>query len=75
MKEEILSIVAWFQIKKNRLKTKNLLAMLTNGKRFFHDAHFELLASVYNIFPKEIETYIKSCMRTKDKIILFFNEF
>ncbi len=44
----------------HRLKSKNLLAMLTNGKRFTKDAHFEQLAPVYAITAEEIEAYIKS---------------
>ena len=44
----------------HRLKSKNLLAMLTNGKRFAKDAHFEQLAPVYAITAEEIEAYIKS---------------
>lgn len=43
----------------HRLKTKNLLAMLTNGKRFSRDANFEQLSPVYNVTTQEIEDYIK----------------
>ncbi len=46
----------------HRLKTKNLLAMLTNGARFTRDANFEQLSPTYNISAKEIEEYIKSCL-------------
>ena len=46
----------------HRLKTKNLLAMLTNGARFTRDAHFEQLAPVYHVTAQEIEAYIKDCL-------------
>lgn len=46
----------------HRLKSKNLLAMLTNGARFSRDAHFEQLAPMYQVTPKEIEVYIKDCL-------------
>lgn len=45
------------------LKTKNLLAMLTNGARFNRDAHFELLQPKYKISPIEIEEYIKQLLK------------
>lgn len=47
----------------HRLKSKNLLAMLTNGNRFTRDAHFEHLAPVYAVTAQEIEDYIKACLR------------
>lgn len=46
----------------HRMKSKNLLAMLTNGSRFIRDAHFEQLAPLYSVSPMEIEEYIKSCL-------------
>lgn len=46
----------------HRLKSKNLLAMLTNGNRFTRDAHFEQLEPVYSVTAHEIEEYIKSCL-------------
>lgn len=46
----------------HRLKTKNLLAMLTNGTRFHRDAHFEQLSPSYNVTAGEIEAYIKECL-------------
>lgn len=45
-----------------RLKTKNLLAMLTNGARFSRDAHFEQLSPRYQVTTQEIEVYIKECL-------------
>lgn len=47
----------------HRLKSKNLLAMLTNGNRFTRDARFEQLAPTYTVTSQEIEDYIKSCLR------------
>lgn len=46
----------------HKLKSKNLLAMLTNGSRFTRDAHFEQLEPVYAVTTQEIEDYIKSCL-------------
>lgn len=46
----------------HRLKTKNLLAMLTNGARFSLDAHFEQLSPTYRVTTQEIEAYIKECL-------------
>lgn len=46
----------------HRLKSKNLLAMLTNGTRFMRDAHFEQLSPLYQVTAEEIELYIKSCL-------------
>lgn len=46
----------------HKLKSKNLLAMLTNGNRFSRDAHFEQLEPVYTVTAQEIEAYIKSCL-------------
>lgn len=46
----------------HKLKSKNLLAMLTNGSRFMRNAHFEQLEPTYAITAQEIEDYIKSCL-------------
>lgn len=46
----------------HQLKSKNLLAMLTNSSRFMRDAHLEQLHPVYSITAREIEEYIKSCL-------------
>lgn len=46
----------------HKLKSKNLLIMLTNGNRFTRDVYFEQLEPVYAITAQEIETYIKSCL-------------
>lgn len=44
---------------RHRLKTKNLLAMLTNGARFTGDANFKTLEPVYEVGVDEIEALIK----------------
>ncbi|WP_075559461.1 nucleotidyl transferase AbiEii/AbiGii toxin family protein [Parabacteroides timonensis] len=46
----------------HKLKSKNLLAMLTNGSRFTRDIHFEQMQPKYIITPQEIEDYIKACL-------------
>lgn len=46
----------------HRMKSKNLLAMLTNGSRFTRDAHFEQLSPIYSVSAREIEEYIKTCL-------------
>lgn len=46
----------------HKLKSKNLLAMLTNSSRFTKDANFKQLKPVYTVTPQEIEEYIKSCL-------------
>lgn len=46
----------------HRLKSKNLLAMLTNGKRFTKDSQFEQLYPIYSVTAQEIEEYLKSCL-------------
>ena len=46
----------------HRLKSKNLLAMLTNGSRFMRDAHFEQLSPVYQVTTEDIEKYIKDSL-------------
>ena len=47
----------------HRMKSKNLLAILTNSTRFTRDANFEQLAPIYSVTAQEIEDYIKSCLR------------
>lgn len=43
----------------HRMKTKNLLAMLTNGNRFSRDSQFEQLQPKYNVSVQDIENYIR----------------
>lgn len=47
----------------HRLKSKNLIMMLTNGSRFDRDARFNQLNPSYAVTPQEIEDYIKSCLK------------
>lgn len=44
----------------HRLKSKNLMAMLTNSERFIPDNSFAMLNPVYDVTPKEIESLIQS---------------
>ena len=47
----------------HKLKSKQLIALLTNGSRFNRDAAFEYLSPTYDVTPTEIELYIKSLLR------------
>lgn len=47
---------------RHRLKSKNLLAMLTRSDRFEKDASFQTLAPIYDITPKDIESYISQAL-------------
>lgn len=49
----------------HRLKTKGLMAMLTNGELFRKDEQFTQLQPIYNITSKDIEEYIKSLLCKK----------
>lgn len=44
----------------HQLKSKNIMAMLTNGKRFYRDAIFEQMQPKYDVSALEIEEYFKS---------------
>lgn len=46
----------------HRLKSKNLLAMLTRSERFSPDDSFRALAPIYDVTPKQIEEKIKSAI-------------
>ncbi len=46
----------------HKLKSKNLLAMLTNSNRFTRDAGFDQLQPVYSVTVQEIEEFIKSSL-------------
>lgn len=52
----------------HKLKTKNLIAMLTRSDRFIPDADFEALRPIYKITPKEIENFIIEKLRMKNSI-------
>ena len=43
----------------HRLKTKGLMAMLTNGELFRKDEQFAQLQPVYDVTPYDIQEYIK----------------
>ena len=43
----------------HRLKTKGLMAMLTNGDLFRKDEQFKQLKPVYDVSARDIEEYIK----------------
>ena len=43
----------------HKLKSKNLLAMLTNSNRFTRDVGFDQLQPVYSVTSQEIEEFIK----------------
>ena len=47
----------------HKLKTKGLMAMLTNGDLFRKDGHFQQLHPVYDVTPADIELYIKSLLQ------------
>lgn len=46
----------------HRLKSKNLIAMLTQSDRFITDPAFSTLNPIYNLTPKEIEEEIKKAI-------------
>ena len=48
----------------HRLKSKNLLAMLTRSERFQPDANFLAFEPMYNVTPKEIEEKIISTLKS-----------
>jgi hypothetical protein len=47
----------------HKLKTKGLMAMLTNGDLFRKDEHFSQLHPVYDVISSDIEAYIKSLLQ------------
>ncbi|MBQ7156333.1 MAG: nucleotidyl transferase AbiEii/AbiGii toxin family protein [Bacteroidaceae bacterium] len=47
----------------HQLKTKNILAMLTNGSRFQRDAIFEQMQPIYDVTAKDIENHIKQILQ------------
>ena len=46
----------------HQLKTKSLLAILTNGHLFKRDEHFSLLQPIYDVDSSDIEMYIRSLL-------------
>lgn len=47
----------------HKLKTKGLMAMLTNGDLFRKDSQFLQLHPLYDVTPEDIEQYIKSLLQ------------
>ena len=47
----------------HKLKTKSLMAMLTNGQLFRKDEQFSQLKPVYDVTSNDIEAYIKSLLK------------
>lgn len=50
----------------HRLKSKNLIAMLTRGNRFLPDSHFATLRPIYPIGQEDIENRIKTEIESFD---------
>lgn len=48
---------------RHQLKSKNIIAILTNSARFQRDASFELMSPKYDITPLEIENYFKAILK------------
>lgn len=48
-----------------KLRTRGLLAMLTNGSRFIKDKGFEELQAVYDVSANDIQEYIKQKLLEK----------
>lgn len=49
----------------HKLRTRGLLAMLTNGSRFVKEKGFEELLPVYDVSPYDIQEYIKQKLLEK----------
>ena len=49
----------------HKLRTKSLLFMLTDGRRFIKDKGFEELQPIYDVSSSGIEAYIKSLLMAK----------
>lgn len=47
----------------HRMRTKNLLSILTNSSRFQKDSSFQQLMPLYDVTPQDIEDYIKSKLK------------
>lgn len=50
----------------HRLKSKNLIAMLTRSERFIQDENFSALNPVYKISPKEIEQRLIAILTSEE---------
>lgn len=49
----------------HRLKSKNLIAILTMSERFVQDSDFEELEPVYKVTPKEIENLLREMIKSE----------
>lgn len=49
----------------HKLRTRGLLAMLTNGSRFIKDKGFEELQAIYDVSANDIQEYIKQKLLEK----------
>lgn len=54
--ELILKAIKYSQ---HQLKTKNLLAILTNSNRFTRDAHFNQMQPIHDVSPVDIEQFLR----------------
>ncbi|MBR4625085.1 MAG: nucleotidyl transferase AbiEii/AbiGii toxin family protein [Alphaproteobacteria bacterium] len=52
---------------RHRLKTKNLISMLTNGQRFRVEQNFHQMHPVYDVTAKEIEEFLKEKLEKRVK--------
>lgn len=50
----------------HRLKSKNLIAMLTRSERFVRDTGFASLQPIYEVTPAQIETCIKDALTAEE---------
>ena len=48
-----------------KLKTKNLMAMLTNGELFQKDENFEQLSPIYDVSSHDIQEYLKALIGSR----------
>ena len=60
---EMLSIAIKYS--DHKLKTKNILAMLTKSDRFIPDSNFKTLMPIYNVTPHEIEEFIRKVVESE----------
>lgn len=47
----------------HKLKTRNIVSMLTNGERFVKDKKFDLLDPIYDVTPMQIQEYISNKLK------------
>lgn len=52
----------------HKLKSKNLLAILTRSDRFIPDSNFHTLQPIYNVTPKDIENTIIDSLNVDRKV-------